>query len=86
MPFFFFSFFFGCPSCLWAFCKSNFGTVFPSFGSNNIRPVFMGRYMRRTMEIAHYFWVLIKLISLYLLAFVIACLLAHDMLASMLYA
>ena len=32
------------------------------------------------------FWVLIKFISLYLLMFVIARLLAHDMLASVAYA
>ena len=31
------------------------------------------------MVIAHCFWVLIEFISLYLLAFMIACLLAHDM-------
>ena len=42
--------------------------------------------MRRTMVTAHYFWVLIKFISLYLLMFVIARLLAHDMFASMMYA
>ena len=38
------------------------------------------------MVIAHCFWVLIKFIILYLLVFVIARLLAHDMLVSMLYA
>ena len=40
--------------------------------------------MRRTMVTARYFWVLIKFISVYLLVFVIAYLLAHDMLVSML--